>query len=103
MAVLKNLNVVYLNIVETNIILMNSQKQIFVYNTQTKEFVIGPYRLPSEIEAKIVVDEKFTNVQNKISQMQGGLPKFKLLNQNVNQDIKNFMNGNQFEIVFLNN
>ena len=103
MAVLKNLNVVYLNIVETNMILMSSEKQIYVYNIQTKEFVMGPYRLPSEIEAKIVIDEKFSKVQNKISQMQGGLPKFKLLNQNVNQDIKNFMNGNQFEIVFLNN
>ena len=35
--------------------------------------------------------------------MQGGLPKFKLINQNLNQDIKNFMNGNQFEIMFMNN
>ena len=80
MSVLKGLNVVYLNVQETNMVLMNSEKKVYVYNLLNKELIIGPYKLPNEIEANIVIDEKFSKVQNKISQMQGGLPKFKLLN-----------------------
>lgn len=32
--------------------------------------------------------------------MQSGIPKFKLLNENKDLDSKNFMNGNQFEILY---
>lgn len=55
--------------------------------------LLEQYQLPKEIADKITIDEKFNKVQNKISKMQGGMPKFKLLNQNSNIDIKNFGNG----------
>ena len=95
-----------------------SQKFIWVYHFAKKSFELENYKLPSEISESIQIGaqdkpeaqasengknfSKFLKDKfgDQLNAIRGGVPKFKLLNSNLNIDQKTFQNGNQFEILY---
>ena len=99
---LASVNPVYLNFQDQDqvIIAMNDLKKIWVYAQGSFKYQAYTNKHISDL---ITIEDDLRTTAKKTlrSKMQSGLPRFKLLNSNMNQDMRNFRNGNQFELKYI--